>query len=127
MKRMKVTERQLKVLAMAAIIIALLAIVIWGMVPDKIYEVSEASERSSEFDGEVISVKGVVSAWDQQGNFTLQDSLDEALNLTVHYDGGLPDGFGDGQTVVVEGLFGSSVAGLFMEAQKLTIGCPSKY
>ena len=101
-------------------------VLLWGMVPEEIYEVSKITEDPGKFDGEEINVKGVVMDWDGGAmNFTLADSLDQNITILITHGGGPPEGFGNNVTIVAKGLFDSAT--MTIESISIQVGCPSKY
>ena len=78
------------------------------------------------FNGKIVNVTGVVEGWIlSSDNFTLVDSLNSSVKISIIHDRGFPGGFGNNETVVVSGIFYSEVN--FIESQSIQIGCPSKY
>jgi len=125
-KAIRISERQIKIIAVIIIIIIVLAVLLWGMVPGRIYDVSEIIENSELFDGQIVNVTGVVEGWMlSSDNFTLVDSLNNSLKISIIHDRGFPGGFGNNETVVVTGIFSSGIN--YIESQSIQIGCPSKY
>jgi cytochrome c-type biogenesis protein CcmE len=125
MKR-KISEKQIKIIAVVTIVVIVVVVLLWGMVPGKINEVSEILKNSGGFDGRLVNVTGVVNGWESSSlNFTLVDSLDKNLLINVTHTAVFPGGFGDNETVVVTGVFWSETR--HIESQKIQIGCPSKY
>lgn len=93
------------------------------------FELDEFLARRDAHVGEMLRVKGWVRAdsvrWDPQTNdlaFELarQDGSDP---VPVSYRGILPDMFGPGREVVVEGRFGDGA----IAARQILTSCPSKY
>ena len=124
----KISEKQIKVVIFVVIIIMVIFIAVWGMVPQKIYEIEEVLNNSAEFNGTNISVKGVVANWSSQSdNFTIKDAEKPALIINITYTGQFPEGFKIGETVVVDGLFNSTDGVNHVLSTSIQIGCPSKY
>ena len=120
----KISEKQIKIIVFVVMVVIVVSILVWGMVPSKIYEVSEVLENQTEFDGDLMSIKGLVRDWNFSNNFTLVDASDNNLTITINFDGGYPDGFTNNETVVVKGVFHAASS---MDASAIQIGCPSKY
>lgn len=122
----KISEKQIKIIAVFIIVVIVVVVLLWGMVPGKIYEVSEIFNNLEEFDGQMVNVTGVVTRWGlSSNNFSLVDSLDKNLLINVTHTAVFPGGFGNNETVVVTGIFWSKTK--HIESQKIQIGCPSRY
>lgn len=125
-KARKISEKQIKIIAVVTIVVIVVGVLFWGMVPGKIYNVSEILDNPEGFDGRVVNVTGVVGGWGLSShNFTLVDSLDKNLTIEITHTRGFPEGFGDNETVVITGIFWSETR--HIESQSIQIGCPSKY
>jgi len=125
-KPRKISEKHIKIVAVVTIVVIIVGVLLWGMLPGKIYDVSEIFNNPELFDGRVVNVTGVVIGWgSSSNNFTLVDSLDENLTINVTHTGVFPGGFGNNETVVVTGIFDLETS--HIESQKIQIGCPSKY
>ena len=125
-KRIKISDKQIKIIAVFTILIIILIVLFWGMVPGKIYEVSEILEKPLSFDSKYVNVSGVVSNWNSESNnFTLIDPFKENNSIEVEHNRGFPGGFANNETVVVTGVFYSNT--IFILSQSIQIGCPSKY
>jgi len=125
-KAIKISEKQIKIIAVITIVIIVVSILLWGMIPEKIYDVSEILNNPEEFDSKEVNVIGIVEEWEPSTyNFTLIDTMNKNLAINITHTRAFPEGFGDNKTVVVIGVF-SSVTRL-IESQRIQIGCPSKY
>jgi cytochrome c-type biogenesis protein CcmE len=125
-KEKRISEKQIKIIIVILIVVIVVGVLLWGMIPEKIYEVSEILENPEEFNGQKVNVKGIVDNWEKSSiNFTLVDSQDENINIFINNTKGFPEGFGNKETVVVTGIFSSET--LKIETQSIQIGCPSKY
>lgn len=124
----RLSKKQIRIMGIVVIVAVLVAILLWGMVPEPIYEVDKVLDDPDSFDGEWMNIKGVVVNWEAgNSNFTLADSNDGNLTIEVSHSGGFPEGFGINVTAIVEGTFraGSSVHRL--DSEDIKVGCPSKY
>ena len=122
----KISEKQIKIIIVILIVVIVVGVLIWGMIPEKIYEVTEILENPEGFNGQKVNVKGIVDNWEKSSNnFTLVDSQDESIFININNTKGFPEGFGNKETVVVSGIFFSE--NLIIETQSIQIGCPSKY
>lgn len=122
------SRKQVRIMGLVVIVAVLVAILIWSMVPEPIYEVEQVLDDPDSFDGERMNVKGVVVNWEAGNpNFTLADSDDGSLTIEVSHSGAIPEGFGNNVTAIIKGTFhaGSSVHRL--DSEEIQVGCPSKY
>ena len=125
-KARKISEKQIKIIAVVTIVVIVVGVLLWGMVPGKIYNVSEILDNPDKFDEQGVNVTGVVGEWGlSSDNFTLVDSQDENLTIEIMHTGGFPEGFGNNETVVVTGVFWSET--MYIKSHSIQIGCPSKY
>jgi cytochrome c-type biogenesis protein CcmE len=122
----KWTGKRKKLLtAVAVLVIIALALVIgfWGNAPVPYMTVSQVTDNSSSYIDKEIEIKGSVENW----NITARtfDMTDEESVLSVSYDI-IPDGFNNGKEIVVSGIL-RGTNGLVLDADEITVGCPSKY
>lgn len=122
----RISEKQIKLIVFVVIVVAVIGIALWGMVPGKTYEVSEILDTPGQYNGLEVSVKGEVAEWNLSHNFTITDSMDTNRLIHVNHDGALPEGFGNGETIIVTGIFNNTVSPT-IQSQSIQIGCPSKY
>ena len=80
-KGVKISEKQLKRIIVVVIIIVVVGIILWGMVPEKTYEVSEIADNPAGFDGKEVNVKGQVKGWNSGSNFTLADETNPSKTI----------------------------------------------
>jgi cytochrome c-type biogenesis protein CcmE len=122
----KISEKQIKFIAVAVIIVIVIGILIWGVIPGKIYDVSEILDNPNNFNDKIINVTGLVSEWIfNSKNFTLVDSINNNLSINIKHKGSIPEGFGTNKTIVVTGIF--NLENTNIESNSIQIGCPSKY
>ena len=94
------------------------------------YEVSELLDQGSSITGQTVRVSGKVAPDLEQEDggltlqFTLTDNTGANASLPVIYQGVVPDTFGVGKQVVVEGQYTDD--GIF-EAQAILTKCSSRY
>ncbi len=122
------SRKQVRTIGIVVIVAVLVAILLWGMVPEPIFEVDQVLDDPDSFDGEWVNVKGIVVDWEAGNpNFTLADSDDGSLTIEVSHSGAIPEGFGINVTAIIKGTFhaGSSVHRL--DSEEIMVGCPSKY
>jgi cytochrome c-type biogenesis protein CcmE len=123
----KISEKQIKIAAVFTIVVVVVGVLLWGMVPGKIYDVSEILDNPEKFDANGVNVTGIVGNWGlSSNNFTLVDSQDENLSIKIMHTGGFPEGFGNNETIVATGVFFGSET-MYIESHLIKIGCPSKY
>jgi cytochrome c-type biogenesis protein CcmE len=118
-------KRRKLVTAVAVLVIIALALVVglWGNAPVPYMTVSEVTDHSSSYLDKEIEIKGFVQNWNTTARTF--DMTDEESVLTVSYDN-IPDGFNNEKEIVVSGILKGS-NGLVLEADEITVGCPSKY
>ena len=122
----KISEKQIKLVIVIFVVLVVIVLLLWGMVPSKIYNVSEILEKPENFNGIGVNVTGIVTDWESTSrNFSLLDSNDENLTINVEHSGALPEGFGNNETVVVAGIFNFDNNNI--NSNSIQIGCPSKY
>ena len=125
-KPRKISEKQIKIIAVVTIIVIVVGILLWGMIPGKIYDISQILDDPEGFDGQEVNVRGVVGGWGGSSqNFTLVDSHDKSFTMNITHTRSFPEGFGNSETVVITGIFRSET--MHIESQSIEIGCPSKY
>ena len=90
--------------------------------------VDELMKSPSKYDGEELSIRGVVvnGSYDSQN---LLFSLEGAVyNLSIDANNAaIPQAFGEGLTILVDGTLVKKGGLWVLEAELLTVGCPSKY
>jgi cytochrome c-type biogenesis protein CcmE len=122
----RLTGKRRKLLTLVAVlVIVALALFVgfWGNTPVPYKTVSQVVDNSSSYVDKEIEVKGFVGNWNvAEKTF---DMTDETSVLTVSYLN-IPDGFNNGKEIVVSGILKGS-NGLVLEADEITVGCPSKY
>ena len=104
-KKRKITEKQIKLGVFIIVIIVVAGILLWGMVPEEIYEVHQVMENPQIELEKEIQIKGMVKDWNITDEFTLSDSNNHNQTIQVNHTSAFPDGFGNNETVVVKGLF----------------------
>ena len=125
-KGIKISDKQIKIIAVVTILVIIFVVLFWGMVPGKIYEVSEILEKPLSFDSKHVNVSGVVSNWNSESNnFTLVDPFKENYSIGIKHNRGFPGGFGNNETVVVTGIFYSNT--IFIEFPFHSDGTSNSY
>ncbi len=123
-----------KLALIAVILISLSLFLVWSFIPEKYYEVSDIAKDPGDFLGEDIQLTGVVAngSLDMKNNsFAVTDGK-EILNITA--TGALPDTMKDGKDVMLrgelkreDGASGEGLENYYFKAEKVEVGCPSKY
>jgi cytochrome c-type biogenesis protein CcmE len=127
-KGKRVSEKKIKVAVVIIVVAVLVAILLWGMVPDRIYELDEVLENIESLDGEEVSIKGVIVNWETGlSNFTFADTQNENITIEVNHAGPIPEGFGIEATAVIKGIVHKGDTHIWMDSEDIQIGCPSKY
>jgi cytochrome c-type biogenesis protein CcmE len=127
-KGRRVSEKRIKMAVVVIVVAVLVAILLWGMVPDRIYELDEVVENIDDLDGETVSIKGVIVSWETgMSNFTFADTRNENLTIEVTHEGPIPEGFGIEATAVIKGIVHDGDTHIWMDSEEIQIGCPSKY
>lgn len=124
----RLSTRRVRVLIVVAVVAVVVVVLLWGMVPDRIYEVRDVLDDPGGMGDGPINLKGIVTVWsNQSSNFTLADSNNQARTIEVVHSGAIPEGFGINVTAVVKGHL-RMVGGIYhFESEEIQIGCPSKY
>ena len=128
-KKSRISDKQIKLIDVVAVVVVVVGVLLWGMVPNEIYEVNYVFNHMDELNGREISVRGVVKNFDISLNeFQLKDpdSSEKGGGLSVVYNGSFPDGFGNNQSVIVKGVYSAGL-NQTISSRQIIIGCPSKY
>ena len=124
----RISRKQLRIIALVSVVAVIVIVLLWGMVPERIYEVRDVYDDIGDLDGEYINVKGVVASWESgDSNYTLADTKDSNLTIEVSHKGAFPEGFGLDVTIVAKGYVRDASGNITMESDVIQIGCPSKY
>ena len=124
-----ISEKQIKIIVISALAIIVIALLLWGMAPQQIYEVTEITDNPGDFVGQEINLKGVVRDWTMgNNNFTLEYSFDANITIPAVHTASFPEGFSNNSTVILKGAIMQDADGqIYMESIAIQIGCPSKY
>jgi len=122
------SSKQIRIALLVIVVAVIAVILLWGMVPEPIYEVGNVLKDIDDLNGQYINVKGTVVSWEAgKSNYTLADSNDENLTLEVTHSGAFPEGFGMEATIVAKGIVKKGSPDIEMNSDEIQIGCPSKY
>ncbi|MBT6973095.1 MAG: hypothetical protein HOA04_08345 [Euryarchaeota archaeon] len=90
--------------------------------------VDELMKSPSKYDGEELSIRGVVvnGSYDSQNLLFSLEGADYNLSVDAR-DAAIPQAFGEGLTILVDGTLVKKGGLWVLEADLLTVGCPSKY
>jgi cytochrome c-type biogenesis protein CcmE len=117
----------------ATVVLASVLILAWSLSPPESENVRELVDNPKDFLGKDIQIKGIVENntivnGTNAITFNLSDEKDLEYNVTVHYEGSAPNNFQGGKTVFIKGVLEKDDDdGLLFKADKIVIGCPSKY
>lgn len=124
----RISKKQLRIVALVSVVAVIVIVLLWGMVPERIYEVRDVYDEIDDLDGGYINVKGVVARWESgESNYTLADSKDANMTIEVSHKGAFPEGFGLDVTIVAKGNVRDAGGNITMDSDIIQIGCPSKY
>ena len=127
-KKTKQSARKKKKMMMIILLLVLVAIaavfLFWGMTPNPYYKVNQIVNSPQKFiNSSAIEIKGNVRDWN--GSYFNLTEGDHAI--LVEYTQPFPQNFGEGKDIVVKGQVVSFGGILMIKAEKITVGCPSKY
>ena len=90
--------------------------------------VDELMKSPSKYDGEELSIRGVVvnGSYDAQNLLFSLEGADYNLSIDAH-NAAIPQAFREGLTILVDGTLVKKGGLWVLEAELLTVGCPSKY
>ena len=86
-------------------------------------EANQITENPSKFEGKRVKVSGVVFNLDKRGRDYKFFLSKDGKGVFVKFSGAVPDAFGDGVPVVVEGTYKNDT----VFAKTILTKCPSKY
>ncbi|MBN2487686.1 MAG: cytochrome c maturation protein CcmE [Methanosarcinaceae archaeon] len=123
-------DKKQKTLVAIGVIVAVSVIGLWGVDVSQGYlMVSELKSNPQEHIGQQVNTMGSI----KDGtllitpdiiSFILTDAEDKSIEIEVEYTGNLPANLDEGKNVT---LGGTMVSGNKIEANKIVIGCSSKY
>ena len=90
--------------------------------------VDELMKSPNKYDGKELSIRGVVvnGSYDSQNLLFSLEGADYNLSIDAN-NAAIPQAFGEGLTILVDGTLVKKGDLWVLEAELLTVGCPSKY
>jgi cytochrome c-type biogenesis protein CcmE len=126
-------KKKSKIIIAAAVVIISLTILLWSLSPPESQSVRDIVDDPDEFIGKNIQIKGLVenntiTNGTNSVTFKLADEKEQEYNVTIFYEGTAPNNFQGGKTVFIKGtLERDEDDNLLFKADKIIVGCPSKY
>jgi|TARA_B110000263_G_scaffold200715_1_gene179993 cytochrome c-type biogenesis protein CcmE len=121
-------SRRSRLLAAGCIALLALSATLFLSEPTPSMAVDELMKSPSKYDGEELSIRGVVvnGSYDSQNLLFSLEGADYNLSIDAS-NAAIPQAFGEGLTILVDGTLVKKGALWVLEAELLTVGCPSKY
>ncbi|MED5271445.1 MAG: cytochrome c maturation protein CcmE [Candidatus Thermoplasmatota archaeon] len=121
-------DRRLRLILAGLLIFVALGASLWVSPPQTPISVDKLMSSPSEHEDMVVVLRGTVS----NGSLDMQSysfNLDgENLTVPVNFAAiAVPNGMSEGKTIIVEGTFSKLNDIWGLSAEKITVGCPSKY
>ena len=121
-------DRRLRLILAGVLIFVALGASLWVSPPQTPISVDKLMSSPSEHEDMVVVLRGTVS----NGSLDMQSysfNLDgENLTVPVNFAAiAVPTGMSEGKTIIVEGTFSKLNDIWGLSAEKITVGCPSKY
>ena len=126
-------KKKIKIIIAVLVVVVSLTILLWSLSPPETKSVRELIDNPDEYLGENIQIKGIVDNNTISNGtngilFNLTDEKDMEYNVTILYEGTPPNNFQGGKTVFIKGRLERDTEGkLIFNADKIIVGCPSKY
>jgi len=121
-------DRRLRLILAGALIFVALGASLWISPPQTPISVDELMTSPSNHENNVVVLRGTVSngTLDMQSySFNIEgDNQTVPVNFAAI---AVPNGMSEGKTIIVEGTFSKSNDVWGLTAEKITVGCPSKY
>ena len=121
-------DRRLRLILAGSLIFIALGASLWISPPQTPISVDKLMSSPSEHENTVVVLRGVVSngTLDMESySFNLEgDNLTVSVNFAAI---AVPNGMTEGKTIIVEGTFSKINDVWGLTAEKITVGCPSKY
>ena len=121
-------DRRLRLILAGVLNFVALGASLWVSPPQTPISVDKLMSSPSEHEDMVVVLRGTVS----NGSLDMQSysfNLDgENLTVPVNFAAiAVPNGMSEGKTIIVEGTFSKLYDIWGLSAEKITVGCPSKY
>ena len=121
-------DRRLRLILAGVLIFVALGASLWVSPPQTPISVDKLMSSPTEHEDMVVVLRGTVS----NGSLDMQSysfNLDgENLTVPVNFAAiAVPNGMSEGKTIIVEGTFSKLNDIWGLSAEKITVGCPSKY
>ena len=121
-------DRRLRLILAGVLIFVALGASLWISPPQTPISVDNLMSSPSDHENNVVVLRGTVSngTLDMQSySFNLDgDNQTVPVNFAAI---AVPNGMSEGKTIIVEGTFSKSNDVWGLTAEKITVGCPSKY
>ena len=90
--------------------------------------VDELMKSPEKHEKEEVSIRGIVSNGSYDSQALIFNIEGTQYNLSIDAENAaIPQAFDEGLTVLVDGILKQSQGEWFLEAELITVGCPSKY
>lgn len=123
-------KKKNKIIVVAVIIVIAILITFWSLSPPKIKSLDEVMRNPNKYLRKNINIKATVENNSIKNNSdSIVFNITDGKNiLTVIYKGSLPNNFGEGKKVILKGVLEKDEENnLYFRAEKITVGCPSRY
>lgn len=126
-------KKKVKIIIAALVVAVSLSILLWSLSPPESKSVSDILNDPDDYLGKNIQIKGIVENntivnGTNSVTFNLTDEKEIESNVTVYFEGTAPNNFQEGKTIFIKGtLEKDDEDDLVFMADKIVVGCPSKY
>lgn len=121
-------DRRLRLILAGTMIFIALGASLWISPPQTPISVDKLMSSPSDHENTIVVLRGIVSnnSLDMQSySFELDG---ENQSIPVNFAAiAVPNGMSEGKTIIVEGIFSRINEAWSLTAEKITVGCPSKY
>ena len=121
-------DRRLRLIIAGVLIFVALGASLWLSPPQTPIGVDELMSSPLDHENKNVVLRGIVSNGSLDMS-TYTFNLDgENFTVTVNFGAiAVPNGMTEGKTIIVEGIFSQLNDVWSLDAEKITVGCPSKY
>ena len=121
-------SRRTRLVAIGLVTIIALSASLLLTPPESSVSVDYVISNQSEYEGETVSVRGVVMNGSLDSKMLKFNLSGEEHSLRVNYEEiTISNAFSEGKTILVSGTLKNIDGELILIADSLTVGCPSKY